>query len=505
MKSICRKYFDSVKTISLFVVLIMPLDTFSQDMETKATTIPDSVVNNIVNDFFSAVNSGQRKAMRDFITTHYDKNILRRGPISSAISLYLGFYYETGGMGYELLNKLPSGANLITAELYNKLTETKVLFKIPVSGAPSYKIINFIKSNKISPKADEKQGKKLSDDEIIKRIGNSLKKLEADEEFSGAVLVAKNGKILMKKAIGMASKSYEVPNKTDTKFNIASVGKMFTGLAVTQLAEQGKLSFDDSLSMYVSSDWLKPEISKKIQIKHLLTHSSGLGDYFRDAYKQCDIPFFRDLEDYKTLIVDDSLLFEPGTKFSYSNTGYLLLGVVIEKVTNDKYFSYLKKNIFEPAGMVNTDGFDKDSPVKNRATGYSKIYENGKISWNNHQYTRIMRGSPPGGIYSTVEDLFKFDAAIRSDKLLSPEYTKIIMEGRPELNVSFHSYGFFVSEGVAGREAYHKGDGRGTNCQFKSFLDSGYTLIVLSNFSAPSANIVANVVDQLITHNVVKK
>lgn len=501
MKSADRTNLDSILTILLLVVFMFPFYSFSQDTEVKAKTIPDSVVSNIVNDFFSAVNSGQRKSMQDFITTYYDQNILKRVPLFAVVSLYMGFYYETVGMGYELLDKLPSaGANLITAELYNKLTETKVMFKFPVSGAPSYKINNLIKAEIILPKADEKQSKKLSDDELIKRIDKSLKKLDKDEEFSGAVLVAKNGKILLKEAIGLASKDYEIPNKTDTKFNIASVGKMFTGLAITQLVELGKLSFDDSLSMYVSADWLNPEISKKIQIKHLLTHSSGLGDYFRDAYAQCDIPFFRELDDYKTLIADDNLSFEPGTSFSYSNTGFLLLGVVIEKVTNEKYFDYLKKHIFEPAGMVNTDGFDKDSPVKNRATGYSKVYENGKVSWNNHQFTRVLRGSPSGGIYSTVEDLLKYDIAIRTDKILSPEYSEIFLQGRPELNVSFHSYGFFISDGAAGREASHKGDGQGTNCHFKMYLDSGYTVIILSNYSAPSANIVANVIDQLITH-----
>ena len=149
--------------------------------------------------------------------------------------------------------------------------------------------------------------------------------------------------------------------------------------------------------------------------------------------------------------------------------------------------------------MVNTDGFDKDVPVKNRATGYTKVYENGAVTWNNHQFTRIMRGSPSGGIYSTIEDMLKYDMAIRSNKLLSPEYSEILMEGRPELNASFHSYGFFVSDGAAGRVASHKGDGQGMNCQFKMYIDSGYTIVILSNYSAPSANIVANVIDQLIT------
>ncbi len=279
---------------------------------------------------------------------------------------------------------------------------------------------------------------------------------------------------------------------------------MFTGLAITQLVEKGKLSFDDPVGKYIPTDWLDPEISNKIQIKHLLTHTSGLGDYFRDAYQQSAIPVFRDLADYKTLIADGTLTFEPGTKFSYSNTGMLLLGLVLEKITGKEYFDYLQKNIFEPAGMTNTGGFYKDRPVENRATGYTKIYENGIVTWDNHQFTRVMRGSPSGGVYSTIEDLLKFDIAIRSNKLLSPEYTEIIMEGRPDLNVSFHSYGFFISNGSAGREASHKGDGQGSNCHFKMYLDSGYTVIILSNYSQPSANIVANVVDQLMTHIAVR-
>jgi CubicO group peptidase (beta-lactamase class C family) len=385
-------------------------------------------------------------------------------------------------------------------ELYNMLTETKMKFKIPVTEGPTYKIRGLIAHEILFPTTNENQANRFSDDEIIDRTEKCLKKLAEDEEFSGAVMVAKNGKALLKNAIGQASKEYDIPNATDTKFNMASVGKMFTGLAIAKLVEQGKLSFDDPISKYVQEDWLNPEISKKIQIRHLLTHTSGLGDYFKNAYAQCAIPFFRDLEDYKSLVVHDTLNFDPGTKFSYSNTGMLLLGVIIENVTGTDYFTYLKNTIFEPAGMVNSDGFDKSVPVKNRATGYSKEYLNGEVTWNNHQFTRVMRGSPSGGVYSTVEDLLKFDMAIRSNTLLSPPYTKMLLEGRPELNASFHSYAFFVSEGYWGRQISHGGDGQGVNCQFKMYYDLGYTFAVLSNFSQPSANIVANVLDQLISN-----
>ena len=483
------------------ILLVTPLDSFSKDVLFRDTRVTDPVISEMVNDFIAAVNSGDRNNMQDFILQYYDQKALGRIPLFAVVSLNLGFYYETGGLGYELLNILPSDRDQISAELYNNLTGAKLKLQIPTSGGPSYKINRFIKTALISPLSEEEQKKQLSEDEILIRIKKCLKKMDEDEEFSGAVLLAKNGKILLDEAIGMASKSYEIPNKIDTKFNIASVGKMFTGVAITQLVEEGKLSFDDPIGKYVSSEWLSPEVSEKIQIKHLLTHTSGLGDYFRDAYAQCKIPFFRDLNDYKALIVDDTLNFEPGRRFSYSNTGMILLGVVIENVTNDKYFNYLRKNLFEPAGMMNTDGFDKDVPVKNRATGYTKVYQNGEVGWNNHQFTRIMRGSPSGGIYSTAEDLLKFDIALESNKLLSEEFMEILLKGRPELNASFHGYGFFNHEGVSGREISHKGDGQGINCNFKMYLDAGYTYIVLSNYSQPSANIVANVIDQLFSNS----
>jgi len=483
--------------VSLIMVLLIFLP---QNLPGRNNTLQNEAINTIVNDFLQAVNSGNREAMQDFVISHYDQNMLKQIPSYIIVSFNRSFYYESGGMDYKLLNILPMEQGFIMAELYNTLTETKMKFKIPVTEAPSYKIRGLITHEIITPVTKENQDNRFSDDEIIVRTEQCLKKLAEDDEFSGAVLVVKNGKTLLKNAIGQASREYDIPNKTTTKFNMASVGKMFTGLAIVKLVEQGILSFDDPISKYVPEDWLNPEISRKIQIRHLLTHTSGLGDYFKNAYTQCAIPFFRNLEDYKSLVVHDTLMFDPGTKFSYSNTGMLLLGVVIENVTGTDYFTYLRNNIFEPAGMVNTDGFDKSIPVKNRATGYSKEYFNAEVNWNNHQYTRIMRGSPSGGIYSTVEDLLKFDMAIRLNTLLSPLYTKMLLEGRPELNASFHSYGFFVSEGYLGRQISHGGDGQGVNCQFKMFYDLGYTFAVLSNFSQPSANIVANVLDQLISH-----
>ncbi|WP_291860678.1 serine hydrolase [Marinilabilia sp.] len=454
----------------------------------------------LITSFIKAVNSGNRAHMGTFISENFGANVLKLAPLSLVVSLNMEFYYQTGGLGYELMQVNSSDSNTVSADLYNKLTESYVNLQIPVADTTSFTINWFIKTEPINAKEGFKQPPKLTEKEMLAKVNYGLKKLKEDDEFSGAVLISRNGVRIFNEAVGDASKSYQIKNKTNTKFNIASVGKIFTGLAVMQLVEQGKLSYDDYVDKYVGTEWLKPEVASIIQIKHLLTHTSGLGDYFKDAYAQNNISVFRDLSDYKILLADDELAFKPGTSFMYSNSGMLILGVIIEKVSGNSYFDYLDEFIFKPSGMYNTGGFYKDRPVENRATGYTKIYENEEVTFDNHQFTRVMRGSPSGGVYSTVEDFLKFDIALKTNKLLSAENTELLFKGRPELNAGFHSYGFFIEEGDAGKIATHKGDGSGVNAQFNMYLDNGYTFVVLSNYSRPSAKIVADIISALINN-----
>ena len=478
-------------------ILILPQNIFSQD---KKDNVPDETKSiNLVNNYLSVLNSGNKDSMQNFVTHHFDENFLKRFPLFNLVTFCMSTWYQSGGMGYQLVEIFPTRQNVISAELLNKLTNCNVMLRIPVSETSSCKIRGLIETKINTSNPDRNSEKDIGIKNLVAKLDICLKKLEADSEFSGTVIVAKGGKPLVSKAISEANKSWHIPNRIDTKFNLASVGKIFTGLAVVQLAEKGLLTFDDTIDKYISKDWLNPGVSRKIQVKHLLTHTSGLGDYFRKAYNQCEIPYFRELEDYKSLIANDTLLFEPGSGFSYSNTGMLLLGVVIEKVTHEKYFDYLKNNIFLPAGMMNTGGYSKDRPADNLATGYTKLFENGEITWDSHLYTRVMKGSPSGGVYSTAEDLLKFEEALKSGKLVSPGFLNFLLEGKPELNASFHSYGFFTGNGDKGIELSHSGDGSGVNCWFKIYYDAGYTCIVLSNYSPPSAGIVSGVIEQLIS------
>ncbi len=212
---------------------------------------------------------------------------------------------------------------------------------LEVEPNPPYRIasLNFAPARPPSDLPDA--GKKLAPTELVSELKAYLDKVVAGDLFSGTVLLARNGEVLFKGAYGQANKDFDTPNNIDTKFNLGSMNKMFTAVAVAQLAKRGKLSFDDPVGKYLSTDWLPVEVAGKITIRHLLTHTSGLGSYFNEKFMNSSRALFRNVDDYKPLVADDRPAFEPGTKWAYSNTGFLLLGAVIEKVTGQNYFDYV--------------------------------------------------------------------------------------------------------------------------------------------------------------------
>jgi len=294
-------------------------------------------------------------------------------------------------------------------------------------------------------------------------------------------------------AWGLASKRFDVPNHVDTKFNLGSMNKMFTAVAIAQLVERGKLSYDDPLSTYLSTDWLPREITEKIQLRHLLTHTSGLGSYFTDEFMNASRARFRTVDDYKPIVSKETLAFEPGTGWSYSNTGFLLLGAVIEKVTGESYFDFVRVNIFKPAGMNDTDSYEMDRPVPNLAIGYTKRPD----GWYNNILMHVVRGGPAGGGYSTVRDLLKFDQALRSGKLVSAESFQLLTSPKNEAGSPDYGYGFGISGTATDRIVGHNGGFPGISADLKMYLDRGYTIAVLSNYDM-AASMVSEKAAELI-------
>jgi CubicO group peptidase (beta-lactamase class C family) len=332
--------------------------------------------------------------------------------------------------------------------------------------------------------AGERAAKNLTDAERARELEAYVRRLAEADAFSGAVLLAKDGKILFEKAYGEASKDFNVPNRVDTKFNLGSMNKMFTAVAIAQLAERGKLSFEDSLAKFLP-EFPSKEAAQKIKLKHLLTHTSGLGSYFNRKFMESSRARFRTVSDMMTLAEGETLAFEPGAKWAYSNTGMLVLGAVIERVTGQSYFDYVRENIYKPAGMTNTDAYELDLVTPNLAVGYQKEFnEDGTTRFRNNVFQHVIRGGPAGGGYSTVGDLLKFDAALRAGKLVGAEYVRQLLSAKPELNSPEYGYGFGVD--TKNRIVGHSGGFAGISSNLDMFLDSGYTAIVMSNYGGGS-------------------
>jgi CubicO group peptidase (beta-lactamase class C family) len=345
----------------------------------------------------------------------------------------------------------------------------------------------------------------VTDVEVISQLEAYVDKLVAEDKFSGTILIAKNGTPIFKKAYGLASKGYNVPNRTDTKFNLGSMNKMFTSVAIAQLAEAGKLSYNDPISKYLP-DYPNKAVSEKVTIHQLLTHTSGVGDYFNDKFMEASKTRFVEIKDYFPLFVDNPLLFEPGTKWRYSNAGFIVLGAIVEKVSGQNYFDYVREHIYKPAGMINTDAYEMDRDTPNMATGYTKRDPKTGADFADGQrrtnlFLHSYRGGPAGGGFSTVEDLLSFANALASHKLLDQKYTDLITTGKVDAPGRDGKYAYgFEDERINGqRRVGHGGGFMGINAQLHIYPDLGYTVAVMSNYDPPAAGQVADRIGKLLT------
>ena len=241
------------------------------------------------------------------------------------------------------------------------------------------------------------------------------------EQFNGSALVAENGKVVYKGAFGMANMEWGIPNAPDTRFRLGSITKQFTATLILQLVEQGKIKIDGKLSDYLP-DYRK-DVGEKVTIHHLLTHTSGIPSY-------TGLPnFFADVSrnpykvaDFVKKYASGDLEFEPGSKFAYNNSGYFLLGAIIERITGKPYEQVLKENILDPVGMKNTGYDHHDTIISKRASGYAKTSD----GYANAAYLDMSIPYAAGSMYSTVEDLYLWDQALYTDKLLSAQSKELM-------------------------------------------------------------------------------
>jgi len=298
-------------------------------------------------------------------------------------------------------------------------------------------------------------------------------------QFNGSVLVADNGKVVFEKGVGMANLEWNIPNTPDTKFRLGSITKQFTATLILQLVEQGKIKLDGKLIDYLPN--YRKDTGAKVTIHNLLSHTSGVPSYtslpgfFQNVSRN---PFT--VDDFIKQYASGDLEFEPGTKFVYSNSGYFLLGAIIEKVTGKSYEQVLKERIFDPLGMKNS-GYDHWGTIlSKRATGYTRTPR----GYETAPYLDMSLPYAAGSLYSTVEDLFIWDQALYGDKVLSTQSRELMF--KPNLNN--YGYGFVITKATLSPPAklqvpviQHGGGINGFNTVIVRMVNDKRLIVLLDN------------------------
>jgi len=304
--------------------------------------------------------------------------------------------------------------------------------------------------------------------------------MQAEKVPGAAIAVLRNGEIIIAKGYGRATLEYDVPVTRETLFQSGSVGKMFTAAAIMTLVEQGKIGLDDPLSKYFKD---APEIWRPITIRHLLTHTSGIRDPYGAAY------------DYRHDYTDDELVkmaeaqplnFPPGSRWSYSNTGYVLLGIIINRTTGKFYFDLIDKAIFKPLGMTTARGINEADIVPNRASGYELV--NGVVK--NQEWVAMANPTADGSLYFSLDDVIAWSRGVDQGKVLSARsWQQVYTPVRLNSGKTYpYGFGWMVDQAGGQSRHHHSGSWQGFRTNYTRYLGDGLAIILLTNSAATNTD-----------------
>ncbi|HEX3471371.1 MAG TPA: serine hydrolase domain-containing protein [Silvibacterium sp.] len=441
-----------------------------------ADTLPGTPAARQCAAWLKVFNGGDRQAYGAFL----EKNLPSR---AGRLDQEWSFRERTGG--FELRKVEESAPTKLVALLQERGSDQFARLTLEVDAAEPH-VITRMELRAIPTPADfpQPQQPHLSESELIAALRKKLEQDSANGRFAGAALVAKNGKPIFAEAYGLADREHKIPNTLNTRFRIGSMNKMFTAVAILQLAQAGKLGLNDPLGKYLT-DYPNKDVAAKVTIHHLLTHTGGTGDIFGPEFDAHRLEL-RTLQDYVKLYGNRGLGFAPSSgRWEYSNYGFILLGAVIEKVSGQSYYDYVRDHIYKPAGMTSTGSEPEDQPVPDRSIGYTAM---GGGTGQPNTDTLPWRGTSAGGGYSTVEDLLSFANALQQNKLLNAQYTELLTTGKVPGPVGSYAYGF-EDRTINGTRCFgHGGGAPGMNGDLKICPGPGYVVVVLANMDPPAAS-----------------
>jgi CubicO group peptidase (beta-lactamase class C family) len=441
-------------------------------------------------EFMRALQGGSLADRAAFVQQAYAPQFLQARSPEAHLNLLAQLIDGTGGITVHSV--VADGDSAATVVHMAELTGEWRRLVVHVEAAPPHRITRLQPPQQIPPPPGHApEPRLLSTQQAAAELHEYASRLAEADVFSGGVLVARGDSVLFHSAYGAASREFGVANRPDTRFIIGSANKMFTAVGILQMLEQGRLTLQDPVQQYLPGV-LPEDIEGKIRIEHLLTHTSGLGDFlFVPDMIRLARPDFRTIEDYLPQLADvQRRSFEPGTGFQYSNAGFLILGAILQKVSGMPYDDYIARHIFEPAGMTSTGAPDLDLVPTGLASTYNREFSNGEGRFRSDRYTQPVRGTPAGGGFSTTADLHRFMQALRSHTLLSPETTRLMQTPKPELSGSNSGFGYGMQIfGQGGSRVGHTGGGPGTAAIVELDMEHDLVTVVLGNQNTGSNSV----------------
>ncbi|WP_430346017.1 serine hydrolase domain-containing protein [Stenotrophomonas sp. NRRL B-14846] len=426
-----------------------------------------------IDDWLAAFNAGSLEDLQAFADTYAKKE-------GSSPRDYLEFRGSTGPLRVlETIQSTPNQAKLL---VMGQLNERAMWVTAGMDPDNPPHVKQFQIEGTETP--DKYKPARVALPVLMADATAKLEALRAQDALSGALLVARNGEVLLDWRGGEADREGGVPVDADTRFRLASSNKMFTSVGILQLVQAGRLGLDDTIGRHLP-DYPNKAVAGAVTVRQLLTHTSGLGDFFGDDFDQYSASL-KTLDDYVQRFAKDPPQFTPGSQDSYSNYGFIVLGRIIEAVSGQSYYAYVEEHILRPAGMAGT-GFEPETvTVPQRAVAYTK--QDGQ--WMRETKSLPWRGMSAGGGYSTVGDMMKFAEALQGGKLVSPALLQLATTAQN--HKGWYGYGFVVQGEGREHQYGHEGGAPGSNSAIVVLPAQGYVIVGLANVDPDAIGNVVN-------------
>jgi CubicO group peptidase (beta-lactamase class C family) len=431
-----------------------------------AVPLPDTPAGRFVTTFLDAYNSADRSKLEQ-----YNKLYGRKTEPDTWIDMHA----MTGRLTPVRVE--PDGPNRLTALLAAEHGDGLWHEKVAIDPADPMKVVSAMLGPGERP--PELAIPRLPRAELNRLMDRRLADETAADRFAGTVMVERRGKIVYRAAHGLADRGAKLPVTMDTRFRIGSANKMFTAIAILQLAEKGKVALDAPLGTYLK-DYPNADFARTVTLRQLLSHTGGAGDIFTPEYEAKRLET-RTLADYVALFGSRAQDTSEEGRNAYANYGFVLLGRVIEAVSGEDYYRFVDRNIFRRAGMKNSASLPEDIAVPGRSRGYTR--RQGALVDNSD--TLPWRGSAAGGGYTTAGDLIRFGRALRSGRLLSK--AMLAEATSPQRPDGWYGLGFSLGGQGPTRNWGHGGGAPGMNAAFRVYPEFDAVVVALANLDPAAA------------------